>query len=292
MKIQRNTQFDPLGNITYGSIKNEEIVCFIIDDANKEPITIESIGITHPDPNYYIKRKHNDYYIFEYVVKGKGFIENDGQSYTVEEDDVYILEPGSKHYYHSDYKEPYEKIWINLWGEGIGDVIKKFNLSGKVVFKNSGCKMYFEQLIHIASTSNYTQEIRYTVASVLFQIICVLAEKEDSLEPVSKIAKECKKYVDNSLYSKMTIEGIAEILHISKAQLIRQFKKYYGVTPYKYLLTKKLDMAVRLLLTTNMSIGEISDSLAFADEHYFSDIFKKKMGVSPLQYRKTERKEP
>ena len=72
----------------------------------------------------------------------------------------------------------------------------------------------------------------------------------------------------------------------SESQTIRIFKRAYGVTPYAYLLEKKLDLAGQLLRDTNLSVREIAEKLSFADEYYFSNVFKKKTGVSPSVYRR------
>ena len=75
-------------------------------------------------------------------------------------------------------------------------------------------------------------------------------------------------------------------MNLSKSQISREFKKYYNLTPYQYLLNRRITIAQNLLAKTSISIKEISDSLCFADEYYFSNIFKKKNSISPLAYRK------
>ena len=57
------------------------------------------------------------------------------------------------------------------------------------------------------------------------------------------------------------------------------------MTPYAYLLEKKLELAGQLLRDTNLSVREIAEKLSFADEYYFSNVFKKKMGVTPSLWR-------
>ena len=69
--------------------------------------------------------------------------------------------------------------------------------------------------------------------------------------------------------------------------MIRIFKKIYGVTPYEYLIELRLQTAKILLKDTNLTIKEIADKLVFFDEHYFSSIFLKKVGVRPGVYRKS-----
>ena len=77
-------------------------------------------------------------------------------------------------------------------------------------------------------------------------------------------------------------------MNISKSQLCREFKKYYELSPYQYLINRRLSIAETLLLETAVSIREISDLLCFVDAYSFSNLFKKKLGVSPKKYRENK----
>ena len=62
------------------------------------------------------------------------------------------------------------------------------------------------------------------------------------------------------------------------------FKRAYGITPYDYILTRKIETAKLLLKNSSLSVKEIAYRLNFADEHYFSNIFLQKTGVRPKKY--------
>ena len=66
-------------------------------------------------------------------------------------------------------------------------------------------------------------------------------------------------------------------------------KKAGGVTPYAYVLGKRIDLSKKLLVDTNLTVKQIADKLCFTDEYYFSNLFKRKVGVSPAAYRRAER---
>lgn len=61
---------DPKKNITYGSCRKEHFVMFSSNPTKAYPLRVEMIGITYPDKDYFIERKHADYFVFEYVVSG------------------------------------------------------------------------------------------------------------------------------------------------------------------------------------------------------------------------------
>lgn len=274
----------------FGIKANEEWALFIHNKNSNLPIIIENIGITNANPKYCVSRQNNDMFIFEYVISGTGYIEVNNKTYKVSSGDVYIIEPGQSHTYYSDEKDPFKKIWINFYSKIFIDIYKSFNLTGKIVFKNSETLELFEKIQSLKKISNFSDELCYEIAPILFQIICNLSTKSNKQSIISKTAKTTKELIDESICTNTTIDDIASKLFLSKSHVIREFTKYYGVSPYNYLINQKIAIAKKMLLLHNMNINEISNQLGFDDSHYFSRLFKKKTGLSPLQYRKSKTK--
>ena len=85
-----------------------------------------------------------------------------------------------------------------------------------------------------------------------------------------------------------SVEEIAKACNISETGLRKKFKEAEGVTLVEYRTRKKIQKAMYLLESTDMSIAEISDELGFYDEAYFCKTFKKSVGVSPKQFIKSK----
>ena len=102
------------------------------------------------------------------------------------------------------------------------------------------------------------------------------------------IAMQMKDFLNTRLHVSFKIEELCKAFSHSESQTIRIFKKAFGVTPYAYVLTKKISLAKQMLKDTNLPVKEIAKQLSFADEYYFSNVFKAKTGVSPSAFRKAE----
>ena len=280
----RGKHYDPFNNIKYGDVSDESITHFI--GGAGMPICVDCIGITRPNPNYYIERKHSDYYVFEYVVSGVGHIVCNGQEYTVGAGDVYILPYGSAHKYWADKSDPFEKIWMNIRSNIIKEILRMYSLSGKVVFHNSDCKALFSELIRLAENTIFNDEVCYTAAEIIFRVINKLAQNENNKTRASAVAKSTKLMLDDNVYGNITVDTIAEKLLVSKVHVISEFKKYYGTTPYSYYIERKIEIAKDMLATTSMRVSEIAEALGFCEQNYFSSLFKRKVGMSPGEYRK------
>ena len=272
----------------FGKEAGEDWALFIYNTKSSFPVIIENIGITYPNPRYRVSRTNNDMFIFEYILSGSGYIEVNSEKFKVSTNDVYIIEPGQDHTYYSDPKNPFKKIWINFYSDIFKEIFNSFGLSGKTVFKNSETLELFEQIQNLKKVSNFSDDLCYEIAPILFKILCKLAMNSSTLITVSKTAKLTKKYIDDNIYTNISIDDIADNLRLSKAHIIRDFTKNYGISPYNYIIEQKIALAKKMLVLHNMNITEISNQLGFEDTNYFSKFFKKKTGISPSQYRKSK----
>ena len=94
------------------------------------------------------------------------------------------------------------------------------------------------------------------------------------------------RYIDQNISGHITVEDLADLLHCSKFYFLREFKKLMGITPYQYLLDKRLDQAKLLLNTTLGNIAAVGLELGFNDQAHFTRVFKKRFGITPGQFQR------
>lgn len=97
---------------------------------------------------------------------------------------------------------------------------------------------------------------------------------------------ECLQYIRQNTHTPLRVEILAANMHLSKSQIDRRFKKTLGFSPSEFILRCKLEEAKDLLIYTNRPLSEISSLLCFSSQSHFSNAFKKKYHVSPLEFRK------
>lgn len=102
----------------------------------------------------------------------------------------------------------------------------------------------------------------------------------------NQYVEKCKKIIISQRLEPINLESLAKEVGISKDYLSRLFKQHEGIPVVEYILTVKIDAACNMLKYSDRQVNEIADYLSFGSLSYFSRIFKKKMGVSPQQYRK------
>lgn len=97
---------------------------------------------------------------------------------------------------------------------------------------------------------------------------------------------EIRFYLDQHFHENISIKEISENFHFSPQYISKKFRETYQTTIVAYLTKMKIEKAKSLLSHTKLSVSEISNQIGYEDENYFSKVFKKQTGISPLQYRK------
>lgn len=83
----------------------------------------------------------------------------------------------------------------------------------------------------------------------------------------------------------INVEELAKMCGITPTHFTRVFKGIYMTTPVKYINKLRIDRAIELLEHTTLTVNEIAEQTGFSDTSYFSKMFKKLLGKSPLHYR-------
>ena len=117
-----------------------------------------------------------------------------------------------------------------------------------------------------------------------------LAYRKETKTRTSSLISEIIRYVKSSYSRDLKVDEICKIFGCSRSYFSHTFKKKTGKSFREYLIDLRLDSAKRLLTLSSLNVTEIAYSVGFVDSNYFSNLFKKRHGVSPLVYRKTEKK--
>lgn len=271
----------------YISKWGEEII--VHNTLGNEFLEVIMAGITHPNPTYRIM--HNisnqfpyDYYVFEYVVKGVGYIETPEEKYTVSEGDFYFLNKLRYHIYYSDPDHPYEKIFVVLKGSFVDFLVSNYLSNDSVYIKKCNISSLMMHIINILSREGPINYDRLAL-SVLELFQQVFPAPYRAKPSSNRIPEMVKNYIDAHITEKISLDDISNSLYISKSHIERSFKKEYNQTPIAYWANQRISQVASMLVTTNYSLAQIAQMLGFSDVKYMSKSFKKIKGKTPMEYR-------
>lgn len=109
--------------------------------------------------------------------------------------------------------------------------------------------------------------------------------KQINDEKYSQTIIICKDYIYKHIYQKINHDDIAEKVDLSPKYLSILFKRETGISVSDYIQQTRIDEAKKLLIYSKTSISEIAALLQFNDQSYFTRVFKKICGITPMQFR-------
>lgn len=106
----------------------------------------------------------------------------------------------------------------------------------------------------------------------------------------SEVVKKVFQYIFSGKVNYPTLKEVADNCHVSVGYLSRIFSKEVGESYSEFISKLKVDRAKNMLETSDISVFELADMLAYKDTGYFIKVFKKHIGVTPAVYRNFIRK--
>lgn len=234
-----------------------------------------------------IERRNYPHCTIEYVDFGRGYLEEGGITYTLEQDDIYFLYPGQDHRYYPDRAKPWGKIFLSVEGPLMTNILESLLPPGIWVFHQANSlRHYFDTFLTLALSGQAEKDRK---AALLFHRLiydlALLHESQTGREDGPEF--ELKRALEDSLGSTFRLGKYAEKVHYTKSYLIRKFRQTFGSTPYEYLLEQRLRKAEDLLRFTALPVKEIAEMLAFSGQAAFSHYFAKRNRIAPAAYRKS-----
>jgi AraC-like DNA-binding protein len=102
-------------------------------------------------------------------------------------------------------------------------------------------------------------------------------------------ARRLTAHIDAHLADRIRIENLAKLLGLSVGHFCRAFKSTFGVSAHDYLTRRRIEVAQGLMLTTGEPLGAIALSCGMSDQSHFSRWFRRIVGETPHQWRRTRR---
>ncbi len=126
---------------------------------------------------------------------------------------------------------------------------------------------------------------KYYSYSLIGETIDTVFEEIDKSRIYSDDIKKILNYIDRNIKKGVTLEEVADNFNMSYCYFSKFFKKAVKVNFITYITDRRIEYAKEMLLNTDMPIINIAYDLSFNETNYFSKAFKKKVGVTPTEYR-------
>lgn len=262
----------------------------------EQKIRIEALYTLFSDtrePNYHFEGERHDFWEVVCVLDGKVGVASDNELYTLSESRAVFHKPMEFH---------------NIWSENCKNTVFIFSFAGtmpalKHRVYNFGAqeRALINEIVELSLKAfKYTglimnrinpgmeQEAEKVTKKLELLILALLSNAEaDVLDLDTKSAQNYLNIIsvlNNHIDTNLTIEEIADICNMSPSNLKKTFKKYSGVGIIKYFNGLKIEKAQELL-NNGYTVKETATALGYTDQNYFSVVFKRITGYSPIKYK-------
>lgn len=235
------------------------------------------------DKSFDFAGEKHDFWEAVCVLGGRAVVTADSMVYTLESGEVILHPPMRFHKIAAD-------------GEALRVIIFSFAATGDMtrfengVFRLSrGARVLAEELPPLFLRCG-EEDAAHMLVNTAERFLLTLRRAERTSAPVQHRAGaiEFKTIVDTMeahLAEKLSVGELAELCRLSRANMKKIFYRYTGTGIMKYFNGLKIERAAELL-REGKRIAEISDSLGFDNQNYFSTVFKREKGISPSAYRR------
>jgi AraC-like DNA-binding protein/uncharacterized RmlC-like cupin family protein len=254
---------------------------------------ITDIGFYPKAKGHYREReKGADEHILIYVIKGKGNVKIEEETIEMNTGNFVFIPAKSKHLYEADESDPWSIYWLHFLGE-LSENIIELMLQQHTSYKgnvdvNARRSQLFDEL-YLNLERGYSMEnlcyVNMSLSHFLSSFIYGTRFNQLDIENREDSVNTSINFMQDNLHKPLSLQEIAKKINLSPSHFSYIFRHKTGFSPIEYFNHLKMQKACQYLLFTDMRVKEISDHVGLADPYYFSRLFSKLMGISPMEYR-------
>ena len=117
----------------------------------------------------------------------------------------------------------------------------------------------------------------------LCALFCTIRKR--SYSPHDQRIVLIRDYIDGHFMESECLDHAADVCQITRRRFNDIFARHFNITPNRYIVTRKVEYAKKLLLSKELSVTAVAELCGFSDVYYFSKVFRKETGMTPTAWR-------
>lgn len=266
---------------------------------NAVDIYLSTCGVQNCLPDHFFGPGQREHYIIHFICGGKGRYKAGGKTYDLESGDFFVIFPDTEVFYQADSQYPWDYLWIGFQGVKAATYLKQAGIDPEHLtghFHDSSFILTCIQQMILARSLTYHNELKRQAA--LLQILATLIEihhdtlsdEEQNDYPYRVYLQQAIDYMNEHISENIKISEVAAHIGIDRSYLSGIFKNTLEISPQEYLVTLRMNRAADLLKNTQDKVSTIATDVGYSDPLTFTKMFKRHKGMSPSEWRISERK--
>ncbi len=249
------------------------------------------------------------YYEFVYVLEGTVDHVLNGEHRILGEGNFFLLSPNDVHTYLSINSDPF-RIVNFMFNPALIDPSFNLNTSFKVLIKHPSIEVSYKRLMvsplstqfldadgslrqiflnalneYKLKKPGYISVLRATAITGIIACLRSVYTEENGIEK-NTFVTNIVKYVNENYADNISLSAICDEIGYNMQYVSRSFRTQMGMTFSEYLFKVRIQEACSLLLSTDMTVQEISNAVGYSNTAFFHKVFKNVIGKTPANFRK------
>ncbi len=244
--------------------------------------------------------KHHNEYELAFIANGSGELDVGVDSFALQAGSAVVVSPGISHRYNSDNARGMDYYTLRFAAEPEdGELQSFFKGIGTAVTSAVNYLPYIESTMHVLFDGHHANGgvmtgAFQTIALGLVELTRMLfASQTMTLRFNSQYSMgDVLDYLSENLEQKITLKFLAQRFNISESHLNRLFQQAYHISPIDYLIQSRVAMSTEYLAKSDFTITEIAEKVGYTNPTHFANMFVKRIGCTPSEYRERMLREP
>ncbi|WP_416325934.1 AraC family transcriptional regulator [[Eubacterium] hominis] len=243
-------------------------------------------GIVQKFPNHF-----HEFYVIGFMEGGKRHLWCKGKEYDTSTGDLILFNPYDNHYCAPVNGELLDYRAVNIPIDSMKKAV--YDLTGKEFLPQFTCNLVYQSDIAKSVGTLYDAIIDHACYMekqedfyfLLENVLNEYAQCTDSVLQAIKPLDHLCEFMKEHFMENLSLDELADMANCSRSYLLKSFTKQYGISPYRYLQSIRIDKA-KHYLEEQMPIIDIAQLCGFTDQSHFSNYFKNFIGITPKQYQR------
>ena len=209
----------------------------------------------------------------------------------------FVINRPFNHFWHThteDAKIGFINCWCHIYFDEAYSFFENHGLRPDTLYNTVDSFVFMRDLLDIKKEIDDRENYSPDMAVLLMKKMIINLSKQNKLYNVRNTISNEKRINElvelrNSILAnyeqEYSLKSLAGKLNISEDYFLTLYKKIFGISPKKDLCLQRIEKAKILLISTDMTVNKISAACGYSDPNYFSRLFKKVTGASPIQFR-------
>ncbi|NLL79442.1 MAG: AraC family transcriptional regulator [Clostridiales bacterium] len=260
--------------------------------ARQHYLYVQEVGFLKSVEPHISSRKDLESYLFFLVLSGRGTFHCNGIPYELKQGNCVWVDCRLPYSHESSKESPWELKWVHFNGLEASSFYEAFeSRENRLVFAPSNPGLFNETLSNLFTLHKKDcvgKEILSHKYLTDIMTGCLLENTESAgkSEGIQEKLDAMREYMKSHFKEDITLDRLSELFFISKYHLAREYKQAFGITPGNDLTVIRISEAKSLLRFTAEPVSHIARLCGYPDANYFTKVFRKSEGITPLEYRR------